>query len=126
MIRTLLLAFALLIGVTPVVFADATYAPFLVSPQDRNGEEIKDGTATLVLDLDGDGWDGVSYLVQGPINIQAPNNAQSWLWDSDDYLMAVEPIEDGLTPAILGIGALAAGRIRSRRRAKLKNETKVG
>lgn len=86
-----LLGIVALAGAAPVQ-ADMTYAPFLFDGYDENGDPIENGTYTMIIDLDGDGWDGVSYLEQGPADAA---NDLSWLWDSDDFLMDIGQIEDG-------------------------------
>lgn len=66
------------------VQADMTYSPFaFVSLNDASGSLINDGTYVMVLDLDNDGWNGVDYLTQSA----GDDNATSWLWDADDFLM---------------------------------------
>ncbi len=72
--------------------ADMTYAPFLFGGAlDHAGAPISNGTYSMVIDLDGDGWNGQSYLSQA-LN---PNNASGFLWDLDDLLMDVGSITDG-------------------------------
>lgn len=64
--------------------ADMTYSPFAFGVlNDASGNVINDGTYVMVLDLDGDGWNGTDYLTQSP----GGDNASSWLWDADDVLM---------------------------------------
>jgi hypothetical protein len=72
--------------------ADMTYSPFAFGVlNDASGNVIKDGTYVMVLDLDGDGWNGNGYLSQSA----GDDNASSWLWDADDFLMERGQITDG-------------------------------
>jgi hypothetical protein len=90
-------AMAVALMVSPV-YADVAYQPTLglVNPAgDAFGNPINDGTYTMVLDLDGDGWNGFPYLSQSPGTPGSFNDA-NWLWDSDDYLMDIGQISSGL------------------------------
>ncbi len=71
--------------------ADMTYAPFLFNGNDHAGNPIHDGTYEMVLDLNGDGWGGTSYLAQ----TSGADNASNWLWDSKDLVMDRGQIIDG-------------------------------
>jgi hypothetical protein len=63
-------------------FADVSFQPGVFERRDENGAPIQDGTFTMILDLDGDGWNGNSYLA-APV----ADNSMSWLWDNDDFLL---------------------------------------
>ncbi|MFW5893878.1 MAG: Ig-like domain-containing protein, partial [Verrucomicrobiota bacterium] len=55
---------------------------------DSAGDPIDNGTFVMVMDLDGDGFNGTNYTGgSGP--------ATSWLWDDDDMFMDRGPINDG-------------------------------
>lgn len=85
---------AIALTVSPV-YADVAYQPTLglVNPAgDALGNPIGNGTYSMVLDLDGDGWNGIPYLSQSP----GAFNDASWLWDSDDYLLDVGQVSDGM------------------------------
>jgi len=71
--------------------ASMTYSPFLFDGYDASGSAIVDGTFVMVLDVDGDGWDGLSYDSQA----LSGDNSSSWLWDADDYLMNRGEIVNG-------------------------------
>ena len=72
--------------------ADMTYAPFMFNALNASGTSIPDGTYVMVLDLNGNGFGGTSYLSQA----SAPtDNASVWLWDSNDLLMDRGQIVDG-------------------------------
>ncbi|MEI7835074.1 MAG: PEP-CTERM sorting domain-containing protein [Planctomycetota bacterium] len=77
--------------------ADMSYAPFMFNALNASGDPIANGTYVMVLDLNGDGFGGKSYLSQAPAGT---NNASAWLWDSNDLLM-----DRG---AIGSLGAVAA------------------
>lgn len=70
--------------------ASVTYAPMMFGDAlDASGQPIEDGTYLMVLDLDNDGWQDTGYGAQGT----APaDNASSWAWDADDYIMDRGPI----------------------------------
>lgn len=72
--------------------ASMTYSPFLLDGYDASGTPIANGTYVMVLDLDGDGWDGLDYLSQAS---GSADNASSWLWDADDYIMDIGQFENG-------------------------------
>lgn len=72
--------------------ASMTYSPFLLDGYDASGNPISSGTYVMVLDLDGDGWNGLDYLSQAS---GSANNASSWLWDADDYIMDIGAFYDG-------------------------------
>lgn len=77
-----------LLSISVAVFADMTYAPFLYDGDDSSGNAIVDGTFVMVMDLDGDGFNGTDYTAgSGP--------AASWLWDEDDMVMDRGPINNG-------------------------------
>ncbi|MFW5894001.1 MAG: putative Ig domain-containing protein, partial [Verrucomicrobiota bacterium] len=69
-----------------LLFASATMATVTYEPTwdgnlaDSEGEAIADGTLVLVLDLDGDGNDGVPYASD---NL----SGDTWQWDADDYIL---------------------------------------
>jgi hypothetical protein len=71
--------------------ADVNYSPFLLSGYDAAGDPIADGTYTLVIDLDNDGWDGVPYVSQP---VDTPNDF-GWLWDEQDYMLDMGQITNG-------------------------------
>jgi hypothetical protein len=91
--KKFVLALALLgVGLMAVpAHADMTYTPFLFDGKDANGNAIANGTYAMILDLDGDGFNGNSYLSIS----SAFDNSQSWLWDQDDLLMDIGQITDG-------------------------------
>jgi hypothetical protein len=73
--------------------ADMTYASFLLGGgRDQSGNPIADGTYSMLIDLDGDGWNGTSYLSQA---LAPLDNSLSWLWDPEDFLMDVGQIVNG-------------------------------
>lgn len=97
MLKKIVLAAVLFAVLAAGARADVSYAPFALNCLDDQGNPIFNGTAVIVLDLDGDGWNGHSYISQAP---QGTNNAASWLWDNDDMLMARVQVNDGLaTPS---------------------------
>lgn len=72
--------------------ADMTYAPMIFgTAMDASGSPISDGTYVMVADLDGDGWNGVAYDAASG----GSDNATSWLWDADDFLMDRGPVLNG-------------------------------
>jgi hypothetical protein len=72
--------------------ADMTYSPFLFGGAlDASGNPIVNGTYVMVLDLDGNWWQGNSYAAQSP----GANNAASWLWDPNDMLMDRGEVDNG-------------------------------
>lgn len=85
-----LTALLLVIGLGGHANADMTYAPFLFDAKDSSGNAISNGTYAMILDLNGNGWGGNSYLSD-----VGGNNASSWLWDSNDLLMDLGQIADG-------------------------------
>ncbi len=87
---TLMAALAVAFTAT-AAHADMTYAPFLFTAYDNEGLPIENGTYAMVLDLDGNGWNGLSYLAQSD---SVPNDL-SWLWDDNDLLMDRGAITDG-------------------------------
>ena len=72
--------------------ASMTYSPFLFDGYDAGGTPIADGTFVMVLDVDGDGWNGFDYLSQA---VSPADNSSSWLWDTDDKLMDRGQIVNG-------------------------------
>ncbi|MCY2926038.1 MAG: PEP-CTERM sorting domain-containing protein [Planctomycetota bacterium] len=77
--------------------ANMSYAPFMFNALNASGAPIANGTYVMVLDLNGDGFGGKSYLAQPA----SGNNASAWVWDVNDLLM-----DRG---AIGSLGAIAAG-----------------
>ncbi len=72
--------------------ADMSYGSFLFGgANDKMGNPITDGTFSMILDLNGDGWNGNSYLSQS----SGAANDLSWLWDSNDLLMSQGQITNG-------------------------------
>lgn len=84
--------------------ADTTYSPTLMGNAfDASGNPIVDGTALMIVDLDGDGCNGISYLAAQPAGVATD---ASWLWDADDMILDRAAISYGegypfkmLTPA---------------------------
>jgi hypothetical protein len=83
--------------------ADVTYGSNLFDGLDQNGVPMADGTYVMVIDTDNDGWGlsgagleaNVAYTAQAPLGVYRPGqqrNDQTWLWDSNDYIMARGPI----------------------------------
>jgi hypothetical protein len=89
---------------TAGAYADVTYAPFGVNFRNAAGELIVDGTYALIGDLDNDGWGlpPLSYDAQSPGEPFGPqDNSSDWLWDSDDWLMDLGQIVNGVaTPLV--------------------------
>lgn len=81
-IITMMMLMAMALMTVPAQ-ADVAYAPFLFTGNDAAGNPIVDGSYSLILDLDGDGWDGNSYT---SMSLGAANDL-NWLWDSDDLLL---------------------------------------
>jgi len=94
--KIIVLIAMMVMGLTAVTAqADVSYQPTLGlvdSASDALGNPIVDGTYAMILDRDGDGWNGNSYLSQ---SLSAPNDF-GWLWDTDDLLMDRGQIFDGL------------------------------
>lgn len=72
--------------------AEIAYTPFLLTANNSAGTPIANGTYVLVLDLDGDGWNGNDYDAQ-PAN---GDSSSTWLWDTGDILMDRGQITDGM------------------------------
>jgi len=66
------------------VSASVSYTPFLLNGNDALNAPITDGTFVMVFDVDGDGFDFNNIV------------ADSWEFDSDDYLMQRGQINDGV------------------------------
>jgi hypothetical protein len=74
--------------------AEMTYSSFMFgSALNASGAPITDGTYVMVLDLNGNGFNGSpSYLTQAT----SGNNASSWAWDgTNDMVMDRGPIVGG-------------------------------
>jgi len=71
---------AVLAALASPVGASVTYSPFFVGVNDVGGTPIADGTAYLIIDIDGDGFDGASYL-------NDPLPGDTFLPDPDDVLI---------------------------------------
>lgn len=89
--KKFLLTLMLVAGLSGAANADMSYAPFLFDARDAAGNAITDGTYAMVIDLDGDGFNGNSYLSM----TSGFDNSQAWRWDNDDFLMDVGQITDG-------------------------------
>lgn len=74
--------------------ADVAYQPaigFNDTANDQGGNPIANGTYAMVLDIDGDGWQGNPYVGQSAGMV----NDFGWLWDPQDILMDRGQIADG-------------------------------
>lgn len=83
--------------------ADVTYSPFIGFVDTANnalGQPITDGTYVMLIDLDGDGWNGNSYLTQAPA---IADNSASWQWDAQDLVLD----RGGIGEAYTGIAGAA-------------------
>jgi hypothetical protein len=78
-------------AISAPAFANVTYGPTMVNAKDASGNLIADGTYSMFIDLNGDGWNGNSYLSQSAGD---PNHT-SWLWDTNDLLLDVGQITGG-------------------------------
>jgi hypothetical protein len=65
------------------------YFPFLFTGADAGNNLIEDGTYLIVVDIDGDGYNGVSYTSQAPANV---DNYSSWQWDAQDLYLDFGPV----------------------------------
>lgn len=82
--------------------ANLSYMPSAIGVlNDASGNAMDNGTFVLVLDRDNDGWNGASYLTQAS---NPKDNASSWLWDADDFIMA-----RGAVGSVKGVNGEYAG-----------------
>lgn len=92
MIRKFATMMAVVILTAAAAQADMTYSPFLFSNAlGASGDPIVNGTYVMVLDLNGDGWQGNNYASQS----SGLANGSSWLWDPNDMLMDRGQIDNG-------------------------------
>lgn len=88
-----LMAAVALTFVASLARAEVAYFPEIYTAMNKAGIEIANGTYALLIDLDGDGWNGQSYLAQA---LAGSDNSSSWLWDSNDLLLDVGQIDSGM------------------------------
>lgn len=87
-IAMVMLAIALMVS---PAHADIAYGGFLFDGLNASGSPISSGTYMMLVDLDGDGWNGTSYTTQATTG----NNYSSWLWDSNDLILDRGQISNG-------------------------------
>ncbi len=81
--RSLIVFFIVVGAAAMTAQADMTYSPFMYNALDASGNAIANGTYLLVLDLNGNGWQGTGYTAQS----SGAANSSNWLWDPCDYIM---------------------------------------